>query len=994
MGKWNGAIPWQRFPSSIDITTNTLTAAAVNSFSDFTGINSINPTVGITANPSSVCQNEPASLTANATGDAPLSYLWSPGGATTSTLSPSTATAGTINYSVTVTDGNGFTASAGQDVVVNATPQGNLSSNGSICSGDAAQLTFSATSGMGPFTVVYFDGVANRTQTGVISGTAFNASSNPTTNTTYTLVSVTDNNGCSRSSGFTGNSATITINESPNIISQPSSQTVCEGDDVIFSVNATGTGLTYQWQKDGQDISDETGSSFTLNNVTTANTGGYTVVVNGTCPPAVTSDAATLTINTTPVISATAINDIPGDANNCSASVAFGLNVTVEGTPAPTLAYKIGNTEIISPHVFPLGTTTVIVNATNDCGTTSATFDVTVKDVTAPIPDAASLANISGECSVTVNTAPRATDNCSGTIAGTTTDALAYTTQGTHVIHWSFDDGNGNISTATQNVVIHDVTAPAVPVLVDVTGECSATVATPTTTDNCSGTIAGTTTDALAYTTQGTHVIHWSFDDGNGNISTAIQNVVIHDVTAPAVPVLADVTGECSATVATPTTTDNCSGIITGTTTDALTYNTQGTHVIHWSFNDGNGNTSTTTQNVVIDDVTAPAVPVLAAVTGECSATVATPTTTDNCSGIIAGTTTDPLTYNTQGTHVIHWSFNDGNGNTSTATQNVVIDDVTPPVVTCPPNSPFVRNTNPGVCNYKVVGSEFNPVGFGDNCAGTTIKNNFNNSNSLANVLLPKGNNTIIWTATDVSGNTASCNITIKVEDHENPAITCPANIVLPANQNTATWTEPTGSDNCPGWTVTRTGPAPGSIFAPGITTISYTVTDASGNQNSCSFTVTNNNSSVASCTNSNSVLYFGYAGDQTATITATPTTGTGPYTISFTMSRPLLCNQVNDAGDELWTTGGDGGTTINNICPVSPGLYPVSTKTIVSGSYSVSVTLMADADITATITDAAGSVTTCTNHIHADDVRCFAGNSGNSKITICHKQVVLKTPV
>ena len=76
---------------------------------------------------------------------------------------------------------------------------------------------------------------------------------------------------------------------------------------------------------------------------------------------------------------------------------------------------------------------------------------------------------------------------------------------------------------------------------------------------------------------------HLDFDDGNGNTSTATQNVIIKDVTAPVVPVLADVTGECSATATTATTTDNCSGTITGTTTDALTYNTQGTHVITWT---------------------------------------------------------------------------------------------------------------------------------------------------------------------------------------------------------------------------------------------------------------------------------------------------------------------------------------------------------------------------------------------------------------------------
>src|SRR5207248_2920645 len=101
------------------------------------------------------------------------------------------------------------------------------------------------------------------------------------------------------------------------------------------------------------------------------------------------------------------------------------------------------------------------------------------------------------------------------------------------------------------------------------------------------------------------HVIHWSFDDGNGNTSTANQNVVIKDVTAPVAPVLADVTGECSATATVPTAVDNCAGIVMGTTADALTYTTQGTHVIHWSFSDGNGNISTTNQNVIVKDVTA-----------------------------------------------------------------------------------------------------------------------------------------------------------------------------------------------------------------------------------------------------------------------------------------------------------------------------------------------------------------------------------------------------
>jgi len=64
--------------------------------------------------------------------------------------------------------------------------------------------------------------------------------------------------------------------------------------------------------------------------------------------------------------------------------------------------------------------------------------------------------------------------------------------------------------------------------------------------------------------------VHWTFSDGNGNSSTANQTVIVKDATAPVAPVLANVTGECSATVTAPTTTDNCAGTVTGTTSDPL----------------------------------------------------------------------------------------------------------------------------------------------------------------------------------------------------------------------------------------------------------------------------------------------------------------------------------------------------------------------------------------------------------------------------------------
>jgi hypothetical protein len=112
------------------------------------------------------------------------------------------------------------------------------------------------------------------------------------------------------------------------------------------------------------------------------------------------------------------------------------------------------------------------------------------------------------------------------------------------------------------------------------------------------------------------------------------------DVTPPDTPILADVTGECSATAIAPTTTDNCSGIITGSTTDPLTYDVQGTYTITWKFDDGNGNSIEVDQNIVIDDNTAPIADeaTLLDVTAECEVTALTvPTATDNCAGAITG---------------------------------------------------------------------------------------------------------------------------------------------------------------------------------------------------------------------------------------------------------------------------------------------------------------------------------------------------------------------
>jgi hypothetical protein len=324
---------------------------------------------------------------------------------------------------------------------------------------------------------------------------------------------------------------------------------------------------------------------------------------------------------------------------------------------------------------------TFTVNWTYNDGngnTSSQTQTVIVDDITAPVANVSSLPTITNTCSVTL-TAPTATDNCMGTITGTTTDPTTYNTQGSFNVSWTYNDGNGNTSTQTQTVIVNDNTSP-VPTLGSlstVSGSCSATATAPTATDNCAGAITATTTDPTTYNTQGTFTINWTYNDGNGNSTTQTQTVIVNDNTSP-IPTLGSlstVSGSCSATVSAPTATDNCAGTITATTTDPVTYNTQGTFTVTWTYNDGNGNSTTQTQTVIVDDNISPVADIstLPAASANCTITLVPPTATDNCSGSITATTTDPLFYNV-GTYTVLWTYTDGNGNTSTQAQQVVVD--------------------------------------------------------------------------------------------------------------------------------------------------------------------------------------------------------------------------------------------------------------------------------------------------------------------------------
>ena len=133
------------------------------------------------------------------------------------------------------------------------------------------------------------------------------------------------------------NAATLTVNAAATTITtQPSNVTVTEGETATFSVTATGSNLTYQWQQstDGSawaNISGATSSSYTTQAATMDMDGWqYRCVVTDGNSNGVTSQAATLTV-TAATVSVTGVT-----LNKTSTSLYVGDTETLTATVEPS----------------------------------------------------------------------------------------------------------------------------------------------------------------------------------------------------------------------------------------------------------------------------------------------------------------------------------------------------------------------------------------------------------------------------------------------------------------------------------------------------------------------------------------------------------------------------------------------------------------------------------------------------------------------------------
>ena len=173
-----------------------------------------------------------------------------------------------------------------------------------------------------------------------------NVNINGATGSTYTATNFTSANSgkydviVSSGSGCyaLSNAAVVTVGSgtAPTITSQPTTVNGCAGQAATFTVGASGTSLSYQWRKNGANIPNATGTSYTLTAVTSADAGQYDVVVSGTCGNTISTAAS---LNVQPAISLTSQ---PGNQISCPGGSAT-FSVTASGTGLSYQWRKNGN---------------------------------------------------------------------------------------------------------------------------------------------------------------------------------------------------------------------------------------------------------------------------------------------------------------------------------------------------------------------------------------------------------------------------------------------------------------------------------------------------------------------------------------------------------------------------------------------------------------------------------------------------------------------------
>ncbi|MCB0602175.1 MAG: HYR domain-containing protein, partial [Saprospiraceae bacterium] len=382
--------------------------------------------------------------------------------------------------------------------------------------------------------------------------------------------------------------------------------------------------------------------------------------------------------------------------------------------------------------------------------------------------------------------------------------------------------------------------------------------------DNCN--IASTMVSPSAFTCAnvGGNPVTLTVTDASMNSNSCMATVTVRDTTRP-IAVCQNITvylsGSGSATVfpgdVDGGSSDNCgTGQLTSTPAVFGCANI-GSNNVRLIVNDVNSNSSSCTAVVTILDSVRPVavcqnITVYLDGSGNASITGSDVDggSSDNCG--ISTRIANPASFTciNRGSNPVSLTLQDASGNMNQCMAYVTVTDSVRPTVTCPGTQTRYMDIN---CNYSV--ENFTGLATAtDNCGMPVLSQ----SPSPGTTLNGTGNTVVAMMAVDGSGNSASCLITLILEDTIPPSISCPMNfsnaVVGPTCMNALA--DYTGlamvNDNCDPSAVVTQQPAPGTLTGVGMVQVTLYATDASGNIDSCGFSinVVDNTPPTALCKN------------------------------------------------------------------------------------------------------------------------------------------------
>jgi hypothetical protein len=209
-----------------------------------------------------------------------------------------------------------------------------------------------------------------------------------------------------------------------------------------------------------------------------------------------------------------------------------------------------------------------------------------------------------------------------------------------------------------------------------------------------------------------------------------------------------------------------------------------GTTIITWTVTDAAGQTATTVQRIVVKDIEAPEIKAPPDVEApadeedlETSVDEGEPIIKDNCpdSVVITARRSDGREFRLSdeqhprypiGFTTVTWTATDPQLRQASASQQIEVKDRRPPQIEAPPD--VVANTDKGTCAAFVIVGTATLAG---KCWHCSIVPSRSDGKRRVDMAFPAGRTTIVWTATNASGVTATAEQEVVVNDTEGPVI-------------------------------------------------------------------------------------------------------------------------------------------------------------------------------------------------------------------------------